>query len=412
MSIDPTKPERGAGYNRSQSGEEPASADFSPRSFPFAHHKWRAYPRHKPAWWPAGEPWPPVGPHRSPEWRSLRGSFFRRVGALLLLLLFFASLGCLALFAVLNRLLELSATENYPANWFVLPVLLIGVILLAIMRVLSALRRTAIPVAEMMEATGRVAEGDYSVRVAVHGPREARALGRAFNSMVERLQSHDRQRRSLLADVTHELRTPLTVMQGNLEGMLDGIYPRDDAHLRPVLEETQHLSRLIDDLRTLSLAESGALKLEKEPADLAVLLHEIAASFQAQAAQSGVTLVVAAAPDLPQVELDATRIRQVIANLVANALRYTPSGGQVRVSAALAAQPGQGMEVAVSDNGVGIPAEDLPYIFDRFYKSRDSGGMGLGLAIARSLVLAHGGEMHVESVVGKGTTIRFTLPAV
>jgi signal transduction histidine kinase len=346
------------------------------------------------------------------DWHSVRGRFFRRVSALLLALLFFASCGCVALFMVLNRMMGPPGAESHPARWLALPIVLIGVILLGMTLAIRALRRAAIPLAEMMEATGRVAEGDYSVRVAIHGPREARALGRAFNSMVERLQNHEQQRRSLLADVTHELRTPLTVIQGHLEGMLDGIYPRDDAHLRPVLEETQQISHLIDDLRTLALAESGALKLEKEPADLVALIHETADSFQAQATQSGVKLLVDASPDLPLVELDAIRLRQVIANLIANALRYTQTGGQVRVRvhAASTASAKGSIELSVSDNGAGIPEQDLPYIFDRFYKSRDSGGMGLGLAIARNLVLAHGGTIQAESQVGQGTTIRFTLP--
>jgi signal transduction histidine kinase len=265
----------------------------------------------------------------------------------------------------------------------------------------------ALPLGDVMEAAGRVAEGDYSARVAERGPREVRALAHTFNSMAARLAAHDEQRRNLLADVTHELRTPLTVIQGNLEGLLDGIYARDDAHLQPILEETQVMSRLIDDLRMLALAESGALRLEKEPTDLAVLASEAVASFRTQADAAKIELSVDAAPDLPTLEVDPARIRQVLDNLIANALRYTPGGGTIRVRCFTSS--GSNVAVAISDTGAGIPPEELPHIFDRFYKSRDSRGTGLGLAIARNLVAAHGGEISAESELGKGTTICFTL---
>jgi two-component system sensor histidine kinase BaeS len=198
------------------------------------------------------------------------------------------------------------------------------------------------------------------------------------------------------------------VIQGNLEGLLDGIYPRDDAHLQPILEETRVLSRLIDDLRTLALAESGALRLEKEPTDLAVLASEAVASFRAQADAAGIELSADAAPDLPLLDVDAARINQVLDNLISNALRYTPNGGAIRVQCSIAS--GTHIAVAVSDTGAGIPPDRLPHIFDRFYKSSDSRGTGLGLAIAKNLVAAHGGEIEAESRLGEGTTIRFRLP--
>ena len=239
-----------------------------------------------------------------------------------------------------------------------------------------------------------------------------RALAHTFNSMAERLQKTDAQRRTLLADVTHELRTPLTVIQGNLEGLIDGVYPVDETHLRAILDETQVLSRLIDDLRTLALADGGALQLHKEPTDVAALAAETAASFRAQADAAGVALNVEAAPDVPIVAADPARMREVLANLIANALRYTPSGGSIRVRCF--ADSGSSRErrvvVAVDDTGAGIAPDDLPHIFDRFYKSRDSGGMGLGLAIVKNLVAAHGGEVQADSQPRRGTTIRFTLP--
>jgi signal transduction histidine kinase len=226
--------------------------------------------------------------------------------------------------------------------------------------------------------------------------------------MAERLQANDEQRRHLLAEVTHDLRTPLTIIQGNLEGILDGVYPRDDAQLGAILDETRLLSKLIDDLRLLALAEGGALPLRQEPADLAALIDEAAASFQPQAELGEVELVVETPPDLPELELDPVRIREVLTNLIANALRYTPPRGQVCIRCDR--EDGDRVVVSVSDTGPGIPAADLPHIFDRFYKSPDSPGAGLGLAIARNFVAAHGGEISASSEIGRGTTVRFTLP--
>jgi signal transduction histidine kinase len=237
-----------------------------------------------------------------------------------------------------------------------------------------------------------------------------RALAEAFNGMVARLQSSETERRGLLADVTHELRTPLTVIQGNLEALLDGVYPADAEHLAPILDETQVLSRLIDDLRTLALAESGSLTLHREPTDLGVLAGETAAAFRTQAEAAGVALTVEVSDDLPLLNVDPLRLREVLSNLTANALRYTPAGGRVTIRGRTAdgtTAPGVVLEVA--DSGAGISAEALPHIFDRFYKSADSRGTGLGLAIAKNLVVAHGGEISVQSAPGEGTVMTVRL---
>jgi signal transduction histidine kinase len=270
-----------------------------------------------------------------------------------------------------------------------------------------ALRRLVTPVNDLLKAADRVGQGDYSVRVQEKGPREVRSLARAFNTMASRLHITDEQRRNLLADVTHELRTPLTVMQGNLEGMLDGVYPADETNLRSVLEEMNNLSRLVEDLRTLALAESGALQLKKEPTDLAMLVRDTGMAFQAQMDKAGVSLTVETADDLPWLDLDPGRLRQVLSNLLANALRYTLAGGTVSIRYRQA--DGQA-RLEVQDTGPGIPADELPHVFERFYKSADSGGMGLGLAIARHLVEAHGGTITAGSAPGTGTTMRITLP--
>ncbi len=297
----------------------------------------------------------------------------------------------------------------FPPPFGALVILLIIVGLLAALR---SLRQTAVPVRGLMEVAGQLAEGRYGVRIKESGPPEARALARAFNQVAERLQTHEQQRRDLLADVTHELRTPLAVIQGNLEGVLDGIYPADEAHLAPILDEARVLAALVEDLRTLTLAETGSLELHREPTDLSALVDDTIAAFRPPADAAGVTLFAEGLEDLPSLDLDATRIREVLANLLSNALQHTPSGGSVRVTTDLTHTQDQAdaVTIAVMDTGSGIAPEALPHIFDRFYKSKESRGMGLGLAIARNLIVLQGGDIQAESAPGKGTTIRFWLP--
>jgi signal transduction histidine kinase len=227
--------------------------------------------------------------------------------------------------------------------------------------------------------------------------------------MSARLEEIEQQRQSSLADVSHELRTPLAVIQGNVEAMMDGVYPADAEHLEPILEATRDLERLIDDLRTLSLAEANRLVLHREPTDLHTLLAEVAAGYRSQAEEAHVQLIVEVADAVPVLDVDPTRFREVVANLLANALRHTSSGGSVDIAARLV---GDEVEVTVRDTGSGIPAEDLDRIFDRFYRSPDSPGSGLGLSIARDLVQAHGGTITATSAPGQGTTIRFTVPVL
>lgn len=267
--------------------------------------------------------------------------------------------------------------------------------------------RFARPVSELVDAAERIEAGDYAVRVRVRGPRTLRSLASAFNSMSERLEGSERERRRLLADVTHELRTPLTIVQGNLEALLDGVYPADTVHLEPILDETRVLSRLVDDLRTISIAEAGALALHPEPTDIGELVTDTVRSFRAQADGGGITLDAAIDGELPQLDVDPVRIREVLTNLLANALRFTPRGGSVRVTGA--ASDGQ-VRISVGDTGPGIAPDALAHVFDRFYKSAESRGAGLGLAIAKSLVVAHGGAIEAKSAPGQGTEMRITLP--
>jgi len=286
--------------------------------------------------------------------------------------------------------------------------ILIGLLVLIVFGMAGrAVRRAAAPVGDLIEASGRVQAGDFSARVPEEGPREVRSLARAFNAMSARLEETEAQRQSTLADVSHELRTPLTVITGNVEAMLDGVYPADKEHLEPILEETRVLERLIEDLRTLSLAEAGSLKLHREPTNIGSLLQEAAAGFRNQAEQAAIQLTVTVADGVPTLEVDQARLREVVANLLTNALRHTAPGGSVHLASSVADNE---VVVTVHDTGSGMSPTELERIFDRFYRSPDSPGSGLGLPIARDLVQLHGGTMTATSEVGHGTTVRFTLP--
>jgi signal transduction histidine kinase len=286
--------------------------------------------------------------------------------------------------------------------WLLIPLLIGGVAL-----VRAAVRGFARPVGDVMEAADRVAQGDYSVRVDERGPGDVRRLGRAFNQMTERLGSSEERRRMLLADVAHELRTPLAVIQANLEGLLDGLYPNDRDHLSLILEETRMMSHLLDDLQTLSTAEAGALRLDRERVAASELVDDAVAAFRVAAADAGVSLDRRVAESVPEVSVDRLRIAEVFTNLLSNALRHTPRGASIVVEAAAG---GSSVAFSVTDTGSGIPADQLATVFDRFAKAPGSRGVGLGLAIAKSLIEAHGGEIDVESPPGGGTRVRFSLP--
>ncbi len=297
----------------------------------------------------------------------------------------------------------------------------IGIVVLGVVAIAGwgrTFRRVAFSLDELVEAADRVEHGDYTTRVTVPrtGPRPMRDLARGFNEMVTRLEADEAQRRRLLADVSHELRTPLAVVQGNIEAMLDGVHEVDEAHLGAILEETRVLARLVDDLRTVALSESGSLPLHREPTDLAVVATDAVGAFRSTAQTAGVELGVEIAADIPLIEVDPVRIREVISNLVANALRHTPAGGSITLDARVgdggpsrAAGP-RAVVVTVRDTGSGIEPDLLPHVFDRFAKAPGSRGSGLGLAIARGLVEAHGGSIDVESTPGRGSTFRFRLP--
>lgn len=291
----------------------------------------------------------------------------------------------------------------------VFPTALIGgaLLVLVVTAGVRMYRRTVRPVADVLDAADRVAAGDYSARVPERGPGEIRRLAKGFNQMAERLGTNEARRRDLLADLAHELRTPLSVIRGNAEGMLDGVYATDREYLEPIVDEANVMARLLEDLQTLSTAEAGALKLHREPAAPGDLVEDAVSAFRSQAEAAGVRLETDVAEGLPSVDADPVRAGQVLSNLLSNAIRHTPKDGTVTVSAAAG---DDGVMFQVTDTGKGIPTEDLPRVFERFTKGSESRGAGLGLAIAKALVEAHGGTITAESDAATGTTIRFTLP--
>lgn len=335
-------------------------------------------------------------------WR--RGRFLWRVGGLLVGLILFtsviATVGVWFTASVLG-LVRGGASATLAA----LAVLVLAGIGVAVG--VGSFRRLAMPVRDLVDAARRIEAGDYSVRVAQRGPPEVRSLVRALNAMSARLEATDAQRRSFLADVTHELRTPLAIIRGQAEAISDGVYPAEPAQVTPILDATRTLEVLVEDLRTLALSETGSLTLAREPVDLAVLVNETLASFQSAAEAGGITLTEQVAAGVPPVEVDPARIRSVLANLLTNAISHTPRGGTVAVNGQ---SSGDRVTVTVCDTGDGIPEELLPRVFDRFVKGPGSRGSGLGLSIARDLIVAHGGSIEVQSPEGAGTAVRFTLP--
>lgn len=266
------------------------------------------------------------------------------------------------------------------------------------------------PLETLRNATERIIVRDYSVRVPEEGTEEMIAVSHSFNQMVDKLENSEILRRKLLSDVAHELRNPLHVVRGNIEAMIDGVFPMNKEELGRILSQTQTLTTLVEDLHEVAQAEANQLSLSLQPVEIAQLVDETVRSYRSTAAEKEIRVELALLGKLPTLNLDAARMRQVLLNLLSNGVRYTPVGGEIRVAVE---QVGETVEIRVKDSGVGIEPENLPYIFDRFYRTdkartREKGGTGLGLAIVKALTEAHGGAVSVQSE-GPNMGTQFTL---
>ena len=325
---------------------------------------------------------------------------FARVAVFVLLM----AVGLVVLGAVLAALIG-SVDLSAAVAAAVLIILLVAAIGLLIG---TFVRRTVVPVRGLIAAAGAVADGDYTARATTTSSSTIQPVVSSFNEMAERLEQADTQRRRLLADLGHELRTPLTVVRGEIEAMIDGVHQADAEHLQLLLEEVTVMERLLGDLRTLSLAESGALALHPESTDLSNLVADVAVTYRRVAAEAGVTIETDLDPAIEDLWIDPVRIREVVTNLLVNALNAMPDGGTVQL--ATRDLPDEGAAVEISDTGIGIPEAELDAVFDRFHRGPTSTGSGLGLTISRDLIAAHGGTLDVVSTGSSGTVVRLILP--
>ncbi len=276
-------------------------------------------------------------------------------------------------------------------------------------------RRVVEPLQELTIVSGRLARGYFRERTSIRSDDELAVLSQSVNQLAETLEQTEQRRLGLITDVAHELRTPLTTIEGYMEGLMDEVIKPEPKLFALIHHEAIRLKWMIEEMALLSRAEAGQLRVEPRPISIEPLIRQMLDQFQPQVTAQGLLLETSIAPHLPEVNADPDRIEQILINLIANALQYTPNGGRVIVMA----YADEGMlHIGVRDSGVGIPAEHLPHIFERFYRvdksrARQSGGAGIGLTIARHLVYAHGGEIWAESDgLGKGTLVKFTLPIV
>lgn len=274
-------------------------------------------------------------------------------------------------------------------------------------------RIMATPITRLAQAANTIGQGNFSHRVTLTGSQEIEQLANSFNQMAADLEQAETVRRNLMADVSHELRTPLTVLEGNLRAALDHVYELDDEELANLYSQTHHLIRLVNDLHELTLAEARRLPLNIRPTNLMQLVEETLAVFEPLAEEKEVHLAREVPDTAVALEIDDVRIRQVLHNLISNALRHTPAGGEIKLSVDVLADM---IRVRVADTGEGIEPEFVEHVFDRFYRtdrsrSRDTGGTGLGLAIVKAIVEAHGGYVTASSAgLGQGSQFSLLLP--
>ena len=317
-----------------------------------------------------------------------------------------------------KRLFTFSAADDISpgfaerASEFLLQVLLIGAVLAIGFGMLVSNRLSA-PLTHLVDGTQAIARRDLSFRVAERGSTEVQEVSASFNKMAAALEDAETLRRNMLNDIAHELRTPLTVLEGNLQAILDDVYPLKKAEIARLYDQTRHLNRLVDDLRLLAQAEARQLPLQRSSSDLVVLLEEVAELFSPLAGEKSISLDTSLPPSSVFAAVDRMRLAQTLQNLLTNALQHTPAGGVITLS--LRAEEETAM-ITVADNGDGIASEDISHVFDRFYRvdknrTRDTGGVGLGLAIAQAFVEAHDGKIEVASAgVGQGSTFTNRLP--
>ena len=308
---------------------------------------------------------------------------------------------------------EYSGISNW---WFLFCGAPVIVVVLAVFILFNLFQRFGKPLQNLFNAIDEVSEGNLSARVPEIKSDMFSELNGRFNKMADELERAEQQRRNLTADIAHELRTPLHIIQGNLEGIIDGVYQPTPEHITNTIEETQLLSRLVNDLQTLSLAETGQLPLHPTRFLLADLIADLTSSFSSQAVLQGIHLDSTITDPGLEITADYDRLNQALSNLVSNALRYTPSNGKISIEAESVVGAERNVLIRVKDSGAGIPSEDLPFIFDRFWrgdKSRTRGvhvSTGLGLSIVKQLVQAHGGRIEAQSIMGEGSSFVIQLP--
>ncbi|MFC2021253.1 ATP-binding protein [Chloroflexota bacterium] len=290
----------------------------------------------------------------------------------------------------------------------------VGLIAAAVALVIGLIltRQITRPVRALISGARHLTEGELSYRVNVKSRDEIGELADSFNIMASSLEKGEQSRRQLTADIAHELRTPLTVIEGTVDGIIDGVFKSDTEHLRSIKEQASLLTHLITDLRDLSLAESGQLKLNLASTDMVELVRRMVSNYNINALEKNVRIKLEEATQIPEIRIDPVRMEQVISNLLTNAIRHTPSDGSITVTVK---NDEGGLVISVVDTGEGIAPEDLPYVFERFYRSgssraRKEGGTGLGLAIVKQMVEAHGGRVRVESKIGTGSIFSILLP--